>query len=286
MILIADSGSTKTDWLLFDKNGNDILAFNTIGMNPFFVDELTILEELKATEISTYSNQIESFTFYGAGCSTPDKAAFLSKIFQTIFTHATIEVKTDIEGAVLALANNKPCIVSILGTGSTFRVYDGKNILKKYSSLGFIVGDEGSGTHIGKSLLRAIYYNRLGNDFTTKFENFFQLSKEEIIENIYQKPRPNKFLASFTPFCKEYINHPEIEKIVLDSFENFFKEHILPIEESKTYPLHFIGSIAYYFETQLKKVAHKHTLKIGKIEQKPLKLLKDYHLSSHCFKSK
>lgn len=269
----------STDWLLFDKKRNDILAFDTIGMNPFFVDKKTILKELNTTEISTYSKQVESFTFYGAGCSSPDKARFLSTVFQSIFTHASIEVKTDIEGAVLALADYKPCIVSILGTGSTFRVYDGQNIIKKYSSLGFIVGDEGSGTHIGKALLKAIYYHKLEVDFMEKFEKFFKYSKEEIIENIYQKPRPNKFLASISPFCKEYINHPEIEEIILNSFDTFFKEHILPIKESKKYPLHFIGSIAFFFEAQLKKVAYKYDFKIGKIEQKPLKLLKNYHLA-------
>jgi glucosamine kinase len=279
MILIADSGSTKTDWILFNSEGSVISECSTIGMNPFFAKEKDILKALQESELNNFSKEIKVLHFYGAGCSTPEKCNWLQSVFSRVFTSANIHVKTDIEGAVLALSEGKPCIVCILGTGSTFRIFDGEEIISRYSSLGYIVGDEGSGTHISKSLLRHVFYKKLSPQLEQEFFNHFGMTRADIIENIYEKPFPNRFLASFVPFCKKFIHEPAIEVLVLNSLEEFFDNHILRLPQSKNYPVHFIGSIAHYFEHQLRKVAKKFDVEIGKIEQKPLHLLKEAYIN-------
>lgn len=274
MILIADSGSTKTDWLLFENNGNDVAQCSTIGMNPFFTGSQDIVNAIADSEIQKYATKVTELYFYGAGCSTSEKTVFLQSTFRKIFMNAEIEVKTDIEGAVIALSDSKPCIVCILGTGSTFRVFNGENIISKYSSMGYIVGDEGSGTHISKALLRHVFYKMLKPDLESKFFNYFKLTREEIVSGIYEKPFPNRFLASFVPFCYDNLHEPIIENIVLKSLNEFIDTHIARLNESKDYPVHFIGSIAHYFELQLRIIAEKHHITIGKIERKPLQAIK------------
>jgi glucosamine kinase len=280
MILIADSGSTKTDWILFTPEGKNIAECSTIGMNPFFAKENDILLALQNSSLNTHKSEVKEIHFYGAGCSTPEKCTWLESILNQFFNHAKVSVKTDIEGAVLALSGGEPCIACILGTGSTFRIFDGNEILSRYSSLGFIVGDEGSGTHISKSLLRHVFYKRFSAQLEQEFFNYFGLTRSEIIQNIYEKPFPNRFLASFVPFCKEFIHEPAIEVLVLNSLEEFIDTHILRLPQSKNYPVHFVGSIAFHFEHQLRKIGAKYSLNIGKIEQKPLQLLKDNFLKN------
>lgn len=280
MILIADSGSTKTDWLLMEADGRDIVECSTIGMNPFFTNADDIYKAIADSEIEQYTSKVSEVYFYGAGCSNTDKTDFLQSIFRKIFTNADIEVKTDIDGAVIALSNKQPCIVCILGTGSTFRIFDGQNIISKYSSMGYIVGDEGSGTYISKSLLKHVFYKMLNPELEKAFFEYFKLTRNEIISNIYEKPFPNRFLASFVPFCHEYLHEPVIENIVLKCLNDFFDLHITRLSESKTYPIHFIGSIAYYFEHQLKRTAQKHSITLGTIERKPLHAIKKAILES------
>lgn len=273
MILYADSGSTKTEWILV-KNKKIIFTFNTIGMNPFFVSEKEIFSELDK-EFNNYSfKEIKELHFFGAGCSNKKKSIWLKKIFQKLFVCSNINIRTDIELAVLSVVEKgEESIVSILGTGSSFRVFDGKNIIKRYSSLGYIVGDEGSGTHISKELLRRLYYNQMPGYINQFFFDEYNMQLEEIMDNIYSKPFPNRFLAQFTTFCSEYIYEPEIEQIVIDSFYSFFKTHILYIDNYTEHSLHFIGSIAFHFQEQLHLVANEFDCEIGIILKKPLENL-------------
>lgn len=270
MKLFADSGSTKTSWLLLAEN-NILQEFETKGMNPFFISEDEIIDELENKLRPDVIPHIKALHFYGAGCSNLKKADWLKSIFKEIFPNATIYVLTDIEGAVKAVATkNEKSIVSILGTGAAFRIFDGENILKRYSSLGFIIGDEGSGTHISKALIRKVFYKQLPTEIEQAFFDFFNVTSIDIVENIYSKPLPNRYLAQFTTFCAKNIQLPEIEAIVLESFESFFSNHIIPIENYPKYKLHFVGSIAFYFREQLEKIATKHGCNIGKIVQKPI----------------
>lgn len=273
MKLIADSGGTKTSWLLL-AGENILQEFETIGMNPFFVSEDEIIDTLKEKLRPDVIPNLKQVHFFGAGCSNPEKVEWLEDVFKKAIPNASIQVKTDIEGAVLSVTTlGEKSIVSILGTGSSFRIFDGENIYKKYSSLGFIVGDEGSGTHIAKALLRKIVYGQCSEFIQFDFYQYFNTNFDEIIENIYSKPFPNRYLAQFTTFCSRHIATPEIEQIVLDSFEENIKTHILNIPNAEEYKLHFIGSIAFYFKPQLEKIIAKHNLQLGNIVQKPIHFL-------------
>lgn len=272
MILFADSGSTKTEWILINED-KEILKTETIGLNPYFVDEGTINATIEHSELHQYFKKITEVNFYGAGCSNEEKANWLERVFQKSFTKAEINIYTDIDGAVQASSNGQPCIVCILGTGSTFRIFDGNKIIRKYSSLSYVLGDEGSGTYIAKALLRGVFYENLDSDLIKKFYEMFPIDSEILLQKIYNEPQANRYLASFVPFCKANINHPQIEAIVLNAFEQFYLEHLDKYNEYKTYPIHFIGSIAFHFEAQLQQIAKKYKFTIGNIIQKPLEKL-------------
>ena len=273
MILIADSGSTKTEWILLNQ-GEEILRTETIGLNPFFVSPNEIQTVINQSALSPYLDQVKKLNFYGAGCSNDTKKEDLNQSFNAIFNNAEIHIKTDIEGAVMAVSEDHPCIVCILGTGSTFRIFDGKNIIRKYSSLSYILGDEGSGTYIAKRLLRGVFYQQLPQHVINDFFKDYPINAEELLHNTYREPQANRYLASFVPFCKKHIQTPEIESIVLQSFEDFYKVHLSRLELIKDYPVHFIGSIAFYFSDQLMQIALKYNFKVGNIVQKPLGMLK------------
>ncbi|MGB1019159.1 MAG: hypothetical protein ACPGVH_08805 [Chitinophagales bacterium] len=273
MKLIADSGSTKTSWLLL-AGENTLQEFETKGMNPFFISEDEIIDALEDNLRPDVIPNIKEVHFFGAGCSNQEKAEWLQEVIEGILPNASVFIKTDIEGAVLACSNfGEKSVVSILGTGTSFRIFDGEKMIKLYSSLGYIIGDEGSGTHISKALLRKLYYNQLSVFFLTDFNQYFETTREKIIGNVYSKAFPNRYLAQFTKFCSRHIASPEIEKIVLDSFDAYFKNHLTNIPEIKEHKLHFVGSVAFHFKPQLEKVITKHGLKLGTIIQKPIHAL-------------
>lgn len=276
MILLADSGSSKTEWILIE-DGAEILRTETIGLNPFFVDEGTVRATIEHSSIFPFANKIKELEFFGAGCSNLEKKEWLQSIFKLSFQKATIAIHTDIELAVKASAEDTPCIVCILGTGSTFRIFDGTKIISKYSSLAYILGDEGSGTYIAKALLRGIFYQNFSQELIDAFFKKYPIDNAQLLQKIYKEPQGNRYLASFVPFCKENIHHPQIEGIVLNAFEQFYLEHLQKLPEIKTYPVHFIGSIAFHFEAQLQKIATRHDFTLGRIIQKPLsKIIMQY----------
>ena len=270
MKLFADSGSTKTSWLLLaDKN--ILQEFETRGMKPFFITENEIIEELEAYLRPDVIPHIKEVHFFGAGCSTSEKAEWLESILSDLMANAQVNTNTDIDGAIKAVAiPQEKSIISILGTGSTFRIFDGENTINKYSSLGYIIGDEGSGTHISKELLRKVFYKQFPINLEMAFLDCFNLTRNLLIENVYSLPLPNCYLAKFTTFCSQNIHLPEIEKIVLDSFDSFFSNHIINVHHYKEYKLHFVGSIAFHFSAQLEKIALKHGCSMGQIIQKPI----------------
>lgn len=270
MKLFADSGSTKTSWLL-KAEGNILQEFETKGMNPFFISEDEIINELETHLRPDVIPHITAVHFFGAGCSSSEKVEWLESIFSNLLQNATINIYTDIDGAAKATVTaNEKSIVSILGTGSTFRIFDGENVFKKYSSLGYIIGDEGSGTHISKALLRKVFYKQFPANLEMAFLEYYKLTRESLIENVYSNPLPNRYLAKFTTFCSQNIHLTEIEQIVLNSFDSFFTNHIINIPNYKDYKLHFVGSVAFHFRAQLEKIASKHGCAMGKIVQKPI----------------
>lgn len=269
MKLIADSGSTKTEWILLNDL-NKVLHTFTIGLNPFHVNEEIIKDTVENSELFNFKDKITSIEFFGAGCSNKEKSLWLKKQFINFFPNADIDIKTDIEAAVLATSKNKPCTVCILGTGSTFRQFDGENIISKYSSLSYILGDEGSGTYIAKSLLRGVFYQNFTQKIIDLFLTEYAIDSSILLEKTYKEALPNRYLASFVPFCKKYIENPEIENIVLYAFDDFYTEHLKKYEFTHQNPVHFVGSIAFHFKEQLEKIAKKNNFEIGEIVKNPL----------------
>ena len=200
MILVADSGSTKTNWGLVD-NENNVVSFQTIGLNPFYVTKGIVKNELLLhfpSDINT--NYIKNIYFYGAGCSSTERCNIIKSGIEYLFKKAKVYVAHDLIGAARALFGNEKGIVAILGTGSNAACFDGKKITKNISSLGYILGDEGSGAYLGKMFITDFLNNELPNNLYNKFINEYEITKENILDAIYSKPFPNRFLASFTRF--------------------------------------------------------------------------------------
>lgn len=270
MILTADGGSTKTTWMT-EENGTRQL-FRTQGLNPFHQteDEMRriINDELLRQEGFPCAAAIRCVRFYGAGC-TIEKAPLLATILRNFFPSAhDLEVGSDILGAAKALFNNEEGIACILGTGSNSCLYDGKDIVANVSPMGYILGDEGSGAVLGKTFVNCLYKG--GHSETLKvFEKETGLTASEIIESVYRRPYPNRFLASLAPFIWRHTDEPWIEQMVVECFRGFFKRNISHYLRPDL-PCSFVGSIAFYFEKELRIAAKKEGSIIGKVMKEPL----------------
>ncbi len=277
MKLIADSGSTKTDWRLI-KPDNSFDQTTTIGLNPYYVSVEQIQSELSNDKLLLKnSGEVKSIYFYGSGCSSEEKKKVIATALSNIFKNAEIEIQHDLLGAARALCGREAGIAAILGTGSNSCEYDGKEIVANIPSLGFVLGDEGSGAHLGKELLRAFSYNELPDDLKKKFDFRYKTTIPEILENTLQKPLANRYMAGFAKFLFHNIDHPFISKIVIKCFTEFFDRHICKYNSHKNVPVHFVGSIAYYFGDRLRYVAEEKGIVVGNILEKPIAALTLYH---------
>lgn len=276
MILVSDSGSTKADWIAGDA-GKVSGEFNTKGFNPFFHDEKFILEELSAnTGLSSIKNNVDSVYFFGAGCSSPERNEIIKSGLKKFFINANVIVEHDMLGCALAVCDGKPGVAAILGTGSNICYFNGTNISETRHGLGYVIGDEGSGSYYGKKLLSHYLYKIMPADLHAAFSECYQLDKEAIISKVYKEPNPNVFLASFAKFLSDHQHHPYIQKLVYTGMQEFFETNVLSYTESKTVPIHFVGSIAHYFSDVLRRVAGECNVTVGKIIQKPVSGLADY----------
>jgi N-acetylglucosamine kinase-like BadF-type ATPase len=275
MQLIADSGSTKTNWSLTD--GKSVLKeIFTLGINPFYQSEHEISDEIEKhlkPKLNDYS--IKSITFYGAGCSFPEKKAFVANALGKHFPNAVIEIQSDLLGAARSLFGRKEGIACILGTGSNSCYYDGKQIVENVSPLGFMLGDEGSGAVLSKTLVADCLKKQMPERLSKKFFDQYDLTPATIMESVYKKPFPNRFLAKFTPFLSENMEEPAIYNIVAQGFDSFFKRNILQYPEGKQ--VGFIGSVAYHFRGILEDIAKNQGFTVSKIEQNPMSGLITYH---------
>ena len=280
MKLIADSGSTKTDWRLI-SNKEVIASFQTEGLNPYFKsaeDILTILENEVSPNIKDIAAVLE-IHFYGAGCSSVEKNAILENVFQSVFKFAAINIEHDMLGAAIALCGNKKGIAVILGTGSNSCVFDGNKIIVEQNSLGYILGDEGAGSNIGKQLITDFLYQKMPVHISVQLQEHFNLSKEVILDKIYKQPLPNRYLASFLKWIGEHIDEEEyLQQLVLDSFDLFFTKHIINYSNYKDYLIHIVGSVGSYFKEYLHIIAFKHQVKLGRVIKTPIEGLVDFHL--------
>ncbi len=276
MIIIADSGSTKTDWVILD--GENQVNFKTKGINPFFLDEKLVIEEIKNHFPDIFSfKEVEEVHFYGPGCSTADRCGIVEAPMKGFFVNAKINIKSDLLAAGRALFQKESGIACILGTGSNSGRYDGKEIVKNISSIGYILGDEGSGANIGLNLIKHFLNHQLSGRAEDLFMKKFKLSTNQIIDRIYGQAYPNRFLASFAPFVKENIHVLEFKDIVEKSFSEFIEWHILPYQNSNSEPIAFVGSVAVEFKEELESVAKNKGLSVSKYLKNPIQELVRYH---------
>ena len=289
MTLIADSGSTKTAWCLIETN----TIIYTQGINPFQQSEADICaiiqRELLPSLIpqpSAQNPQLSSIYFYGAGC-TPEKAPIVATCLKnTLSVTADIHVESDMLGAARGACGHHAGIVCILGTGSNSCYYDGQQLHPGIPALGYILGDEGSGAYIGKRLVGDIFKQQLPDDIRQLFLRETQETQASIIQKVYQEPLPNRYLASVSLFCARHREHPAIHALLLDCFEQFFLRNITPLTSHlspqtsnlKPHPtVHFVGSIAHYYRSELAEAAERCGYTIGYILQSPLNGLIQYH---------
>ena len=276
MILIADSGATKTDWCI-GKNRTDYHIIKTQGINPFHQPKEHISKVLREELLPQLENSIcvSHIHFYGAGC-TPEKSPIVKEALQTIFAQAEIQVESDLLGAARSLCGEEAGIACILGTGSNSCEYDGKKIKKNVSPLGYILGDEGSGAVLGRRLVSDCLKQQLPEHICQAFLEETQLTPAEIIDKVYRQPQANRFLASLTPFLSKHRNQPEIHDLLVSCFRDFFQRNVMQYNYP-VYEVHFTGSIAWHFQEEVKEAVEKENLQIGKFIKSPIHGLIAYH---------
>ena len=277
MILIADSGSTKVDWSVVD-NGKVVKRAFTKGINPFFQSEEEISNEIETTLILQLDTQdFDAVYFYGAGC-TFDKVEIAKRAIQkNIKVIKEVEVSTDMLAAARGLCGYSSGIACIMGTGSNSCYYDGKNIVDNVSPLGFILGDEGSGAVLGKLFVSDLLKNQLTPGLKEKFLEQFNLTTGDIIDRVYRKPFPNRFLSTFSPFISENLEDTTVRTLVMTSFKSFLKRNVMQYKNYDRLPIHFVGSVAFHFQEILKEAVEVMNMKPGKIIQSPMEGLIKYH---------
>jgi glucosamine kinase len=279
MVVIADCGSTKSDWLLV-KGGRDQRLENTVGFSPFFhtSDEIkAILDEQLLPKID--SRAVEQVWFYGTGIHDKHRAEIVASALRAAFPNAKVAVEHDLLAAARATCGHSAGIACILGTGSNSCYYDGTRILDNVPSLGWLLGDEGSGTHLGKALLRAWYYRELPADLQAAFEQEHPEGPVAIKDRVYEKGA-NAYLATFTKFLGEHQQHPYVRQLVGDSLGEFLDRHACKYQGYQSVPIHFVGSIAHHFQRILEECMDSRKLKLGTIVRKPIYPLADYHIKS------
>jgi len=274
--LIADSGATKCEWcLIIDGKKKTIL---TQGISPYFLDEAQIVTILNKSLIPKLKEVIiEEVFFYGTGLSNANNALVVKKVLKTLFKKAKIIIETDLTAAARALCGKKKGIACILGTGSNSCYYDGKKIQKNSPGIGYILGDEGSGAYLGKKVIQHFLYNTFDEEIMARFEKRFMTTPIEILEKVYKQPLANRYLASFAIFLAENRGHYMIENIIEDGLNDFFFTHIYKYKESWTYPINFIGSIAFGFKDVLQDLCKTYELELGRVFKTPMKGLIEYH---------
>ncbi len=276
MVLLADSGATKTDWRLID--GMAVQSFTTRGMNPFHSSDKEITAELKSLDLAGREPQIQTIYFYGSGVANDEMKNLIRKsLQQRIGEHPSIHIEDDLLGVARALFQEGNGIACILGTGSNSCLYINGKIEDKVPALGYSLGDEGSGTDIGKRLVNALHKRTLSDKFRELIISEEGLSADQILENVYKKPHANRYLASLAKIAVKHINNEEIRAIVSLAFEDFFKKNICKYADYSKIDIGFAGSVAFHFSKILKEVLQKHNLNFTQIIAAPIDGLVTYH---------
>jgi len=271
MILVADSGSSKTDWLL-DQPGSAPAEFFTDGLNPYFLTEKEIVRKLQdqLQGLIAKAAQVSEIYFFGAGCSSPDRHEIVSNALSQLFPKAYISIDSDLLGSAYATCGHDKGLCCVLGTGSNISFFDGEDVAEGKHGLGYILGDEGSGSWLGKRLITDYLYNVMPTDVHEMFHNNYTLDKATVIKQVYQQPGANSYLASFARFLNKVRYTAYGRHVLNSSFLEFIETNIKTYPEYRQYKCHFVGSIAFYFADELRALCAEHHIQAGKIIRKPI----------------
>lgn len=277
MILIADSGSTKTLWSLQNNEGS-VRRFETKGFNPYFSDQQQLVNTLNESEVlqGIHRDELSDIYFYGAGCF-PDKAHTIEQAMHSFFSRALVHVELDLLGAARGLLGHSDGFVGILGTGANSGLFVGGKVVQNIDSLGYILGDEGSGCYIGKQLLSTYLRGYLPADLAKIFFECYRLSSEDIMDALYAKPLANRFCASFSTFVGSNIEHPFLSNLVANCFDDFFKNLVSQYSDYQNLSFNCVGSVAYHFQHILEQSCQKFHMNLGNIRQSPMDGLELFH---------
>ena len=279
MILIVESGSTKTDWIALDNQGNEVFSTQTLGLNPQMLSNEILNERIK-NNFDIYNNRdnVRKIYFYSAGLGVNSTKERILKVFKSIFKNSDYDVKEDTYAAVYSVVDKGvPAIVNILGTGSNCSYFDGKEISQKVHSLGYVLMDYASGNYYGKYLIRAYYFNKMPKKLREEFAEKFDLSANTIKEKLYRKENPNTYLASFAKFIIDNKDDSYFNNVIEKGLRRFIDYQIMQYDNYKSVDIHYVGSIAYYLKEEITKVGNEYGLKTSKFVKKPIKGLVNYH---------
>ena len=279
MILVVDSGSTKTDWIALDKNGKEIFSTQTLGLNPQMLSNEILNERIK-NNFDIYKNRksVEKLFFYGAGCGVESTQERILKVFNSIFINSEFDIKEDTYAAVYSAVDiGTPSIVNIIGTGSNCSYYDGEKVIQKVQSLGYVLMDYASGNYYGKYLIRAYYFNKMPEDLRKEFGENYDLSPNSIKNKLNREENPNTYLAGFAKFLIENKSNEYFKEIIFKGLERFIDYQILQYDDFSKVDIHYVGSIAYYLRDEITRIGKKYNLKTGRFIQRPIIGLVDYH---------
>ncbi|MFI5136551.1 MAG: N-acetylglucosamine kinase [Sphingobacteriales bacterium] len=285
MILVADSGSSKTDWLLA-LPGQEAKQFRTAGLNPYFLTEKEILKILQeqAADIIAYAADIKEIYFFGAGCSNPDRNEIVTNAISSLFPKAYVSVDSDLLGCAYATCGHEKGICCVLGTGSNLCFFDGEKIHDGQHGLGFVLGDEGSGSWFGKALITDFLYGKMPDEISEKFNEAYHQDKQAVIKNVYQMPNPNAYLAAFSKFLTTIRTSAYAQNLLRKGIVEFVETDIKSFPQYHSYKCHFVGSIAFVFADELKVICNEYGIHIGKIIRQPIHDLLTFILSREAGK--
>lgn len=279
MIFIAESGSTKCDWVLIDKNGKEVGRWNTMGFNPYFHSSDLIRHKMNQVRgLAPFTHEVSAVWFYGAGCSSTPLKSIVNEGLKQVFPNAEIHVDHDLNAAAFALYSGKPEIACILGTGSNSCYFDGYKVREEVPALAYVLGDEGSASWIGKRIIADYLYKRMPQDLVEDFEDTYRTTKDEIIQKVYNEPHANVYLAEFSRFAGDHAGHRWIRAMVANGFAKFIDIHVRCFQEAETAEVNFVGSVAKQFEDILKTEVTKAGFCYGRTQAKPVNLLVNYHI--------
>lgn len=274
--LIADSGSTKCEWCLLDNGKKKIIS--TQGISPYFLNAEQIVALLQEELLPKLKKvTVEVVHFYGTGLSNNANVKIIKNALGKLFTDAIINIEHDLLAAARALCGTNKGIACILGTGSNSCYFNGKKIMKNSPGLGYVLGDEGSGSYLGKKVVQYYLYNTFDEDLKARFDKRFNVTKDEILDSVYKQPLANRYLANYAIFLAENRGHYMIENIIEDGLNDFFFNHLYKYRESWTQPINFVGSIAFGFKDVLKDLCNTYELELGTILKKPMDGLIKFH---------